>query len=90
MEWVTDKLPPIDPAKAKEVEIEEKDERNITIANMAKARTYERMSVLFAFALCLLGVLGYLPHVSFFTFLGVFLISQLYFIYQLWMLHKTM
>lgn len=76
--------------KTKEIEIEENDERNIAIANAAKATGFDVMISLFSIIIIALALLGYLTKVVFFAFFGVFLITQISFVVRLWYLHKKM
>lgn len=74
----------------KEVEIEQKDERNIAIARLAGATAFQVMSVLFATALCVLVFTGYMNEVSCFTLIGVYLVSQVFYAVQLFRLQRKM
>lgn len=76
--------------KTKEMEIEEKDERNIMLSNAAKADAYEVMTLLFALTLTGLAIFGYLTTAIFFIFFSVFIIAQGTFVARLWYLHKKM
>lgn len=76
--------------KSKEIEIEKNDERNITIANAAKATGFDVMLSLLSIAIIALALLGYLTKVVFFTFFGVFFIAQISFVIRVWYLHKKM
>lgn len=75
--------------KTKEMEIAEKDERNVMLANEAKALAYEVMTVLFALVLTAMGLIGALTASAFFAFFAVFVIAQLTFIARLWYLQKN-
>ena len=67
----------------KELEIEQQDERNIALANAAKARAYELMLWLYAITILLLRALDRLSIGAFFSLLGVLAICQVYFIIRL-------
>jgi hypothetical protein len=47
-----------DPAAAKLLEIDRKDERNLTIANRAKAKTYDMMSFMFGALILSIALMG--------------------------------
>lgn len=76
--------------KTKEMEIEEKDERNITIANAAMASAFKIMCPVLAIAIFALIFTGYMNEVSCFTIIGVLAIGQIVFLYRLWYLNKKM
>lgn len=76
--------------KTKEMEIEEKDERNITLGNAAMAFGFKVMSVMLAFAIFMLIFTGYFNIVTCFTILGAYLIGQIAFVLRLWYLHKIL
>jgi hypothetical protein len=46
------------PAAAKQLEIDKKDERNLTIANRAKAKTYDMMSFMFGALILSIALMG--------------------------------
>lgn len=75
--------------KTEEMKIEEQDERNCMLANMAKASAYEVMTVLFSVLLLSLSLLGYLSETVFFCFAGMLVVVQLVFVLRLWYLQKT-
>ena len=50
----------------KQLKIEEKDERNIALANAAKARAYELMMWLYAISISLLGLFNIISVLAFF------------------------
>lgn len=75
--------------KTRQQEIEERDERNISNANAAKATAYEVGTVLFAVALLALSRLGYLGTVAFLTLAAVFVGVQIIFVARLWYLERT-
>lgn len=76
--------------KTKEMIIEESDERNVAIANTAKATGFDVMTSLFSAVILVMALLGYLTKVVLFTFFIVFLISQISFVTRLWYLQKKM
>lgn len=76
--------------KTKEMEIEEKDERNIAISNAAMASGFKVMSISIALSIFALIFTGYLTEVSCFTMIGAYAIGQAAFIVRLWMLNKIM
>ena len=75
--------------KTKAMEIEEKDERNVRIANEAKALAYEVMTVLLSLVLAFMALTGYLTAAVFFVFFAVFAITQITFVTRLWYLQKN-
>lgn len=76
--------------KTKEMEIEEKDERNIALGNAAMASGFKVLSVSIAMSLAALIFSGYMTVVPCFTIIGAFAIGQIAFILKLWRLNKTM
>lgn len=74
----------------KQLKIEEKDERNIALANAAKARAYETMMWLYAISISLLALFNIISVFAFFILLSVFAICQIYFIIRLWKYHKEL
>lgn len=74
----------------KQLKIEEKDERNIALANAAKARAYELMMWLYAISISLLALFNIISVLAFFILLSVFAICQIYFIIRLWKYHKEL
>ncbi len=76
--------------KTKEMEIEEKDERNIVIANAAMAIGFKVMSVSIAVVLCILVFCGYMTEITCFSLIGAYLVGQIAFVTKLWYLQKTM
>lgn len=55
----------------KQLKIEEKDERNIALANAAKARAYELMMWLYAISISLLALFNIISVLAFFILLSV-------------------
>lgn len=51
--------------KTKEQHLKENDERNFTIIQKAKSKTFDLMTTLFSFDLLVLAMLGYMNKVSF-------------------------
>lgn len=76
--------------KTKEIEIEEKDERNIMIANAAMASGFKFMCPALAFVIFALIFTGYMNVVSCFSIIGAFALGQIVFIFRLWYLNKQM
>ena len=76
--------------KTRDVEIEEQDERNITIRNAAMTSGFQVMSVAIAIAIFTLIFTGYLTTVACFTMIGAYMVGQIVFLVRLWVLHKTM
>lgn len=62
--------------KTKEMEIEEKDERNIALGNAAMASGFKVLSVSIAMSLAALIFSGYMTVVPCFTIIGAFAIGQ--------------
>ncbi|MDQ0174598.1 hypothetical protein [Bacillus chungangensis] len=76
--------------KTKEQHIKENDERNITIIQNAKSKTFDLMTILFSFGLLALAMFGYMNKVSFFSLIGLFFICQVYCGFQFLMYTKKM
>lgn len=76
--------------KTKEMEIEENDERNISLSNAAMASGFKVMNVTIAVSIFALIFTGYMTVVPCFTIIGAYAIGQIVFIVRLWYLHKTM
>ncbi len=76
--------------KTKEMEIEEKDERNIALGNAAMASGFKVMSIAVAFSVFALIFTGYMTVVPCFTIIGAYTAGQIVFIFQLWHLNRTM
>ena len=74
----------------KRLEIEQKDERNISLGNAAKARAYELMMWLYSITIVLLAFFDVITLSAFFILLGIFVVCQIYFIFRLWQYHKKM
>lgn len=72
----------------KNITIEKKDERNIWLGHLAKARTYELMMWLYTISITLLAFFHIISLIAFFILLGVFIVCQIYFILRLWLYHK--
>lgn len=72
----------------KQLDIEQRDERNITLGNAAKARAYELMMCLYAITIVVLTFFDVISLSAFFILLGMFVICQIYFIIRLWRYHK--
>lgn len=72
----------------KNITIEKKDERNIWLDHLAKARAYELMMWLYTISITLLAFFHIISLIAFFILLGVFIICQIYFILRLWLYHK--
>ena len=76
--------------KSKEMEIEEKDERNVMLGNAAMASGFKAMNVAIAVSICGLIFTGYMTVVPCFTIIGAYTIGQIVFIVRLWYLHETL
>lgn len=76
--------------KTKEMEIEEKDERNIMLSNAAMAYAFKFMCPLMAIAIFALIFMGYLNEVSCFSMIGVLLAGEIVFVYQRYTLEKRL
>ncbi len=76
--------------KSREMEIEEKDERNIALSNAAMASGFQVMSIAIAISIFALIFTGYLTVVPCFTIIGAYFMGQIVFILRLWYLNKTM
>lgn len=76
--------------KTKEMQIEEKDERNIALGNAAMASGFKAMNVAISVSIFALIFTGYMTVVPCFAIIGGFAIGQIVFIVRLWYLHKTM
>ena len=67
----------------KELEIEAKDERNISINRIAKSFAFDIMTVLFSAAITILALIGKISAGIFFIFFGIYVITQIAYIYKL-------
>lgn len=76
--------------KTKEQQIQEKDERMITIYLMSKSKSFDWIAIIFPFSLLALAMFGYMNKVSFFFLAGLYLVSIVYYHYQLLMNNKNM
>lgn len=76
--------------KTREMEIEEKDERNIALSNAAMASGFKVLNISISISLFALIFTGYLTEVPCFVIIGAFTVGQLAFILKLRQLHKTM
>lgn len=65
------------------IKVEQNDERNITLANAAKARAYELMMCLYAVVTVLLAVFQIISVLAFGILLTVFVVCQVYFVIRL-------
>lgn len=74
----------------KELEIEANDERNVSINRIAKSFAFDIMTVLFSATITILALIGKISASVFFVFFGIYLITQIAYIYKLRTLHKTM
>lgn len=72
----------------KNITIEKKDERNIWLDHLAKARAYELMMWLYTISITLLAFFHIISLIAFFILLGVFIVCQIYFILRLWLYYK--
>lgn len=76
--------------KTKEMEIEEKDERNIALSNAAMASGFKAMDVTIAISISALIFTGHMTIIPCFTLIGAYAIGQIVFIVRLWYFNKTM
>lgn len=76
--------------RSREMEIEEKDERNIALSNAAMASGFKVMTFTISIAVFALIFTGYMTVVPCFTIIGAFTVGQFVFIMRLWYLQKTM
>lgn len=74
----------------KELEIEANDERNICINRIAKSFAFDIMTILFSIAITLLALMGKISTSVFFIFFGIYVISQITYIYKLRSLNNKM
>lgn len=77
------------PHLAKKVEIDAKDERNIAIANMAKAKVFDFVLVIFSLLIMFLALMD-VGKLVIFVFLGAYFLIVISFIYLLSKYHKKM
>lgn len=71
--------------KTKEMEIEENDERNISLSNAAMASGFKVMNVTIAVSIFALIFTGYMTVVPCFTIIGAYAIGQIVFIVRLFL-----
>lgn len=76
--------------KSRQEEIEERDERNVTISRSAMASAYQVTSIAVTVALFALIFTGYMNEVSCLVIIAALLVGQLTFPIRLWYLQKTM
>lgn len=76
--------------KSIEMEIEERDERNIAIRNTAMANGFKAMSVTISITVFGLIFTGYMTVVPCFTIIGAYAAGQIVFLFSLRRLNKTM
>lgn len=69
--------------KTKLQQIEEKDERLVTINLIAKSKSFNLISIMFPFCLLTLAMFGYMNKISFFVLAGLYLTSIIYYQYHL-------
>lgn len=74
----------------REFEIEANDERNVTINRIAKAFAFDIMTVLFSAAITILALAGRISVGIFFIFFGIYMVTQLAYIYKLRILQDKM
>lgn len=70
-----------DPALAKQIEVDTKDERNVMIGNMAKAKAYDMMLYVFAALLIAFALMG-ASYTIIIPFVIAYLFVQGYGVYQ--------
>ena len=76
--------------KTKEIEIEERDERNVAISNAAMAAGFKVMSMAVALCIAALIFTGYMTVVPGFILIGAYFLGQAAFIFTLVKLERTM
>lgn len=74
----------------RELEIEAKDERNVSINRIAKSFAFDIMTVLFSAAITILGLTGKISAGIFFIFFGIYMTAQIAYIYKLRTLQDKM
>lgn len=57
-EWIARKAAQADPSLARQIEIEQKDERNIMIGNMAKAKAFDMMTYVFGMVMVSFAIMN--------------------------------
>lgn len=78
-----------DPELAREMEIEARDERNVAIANRAKARALDRMYYIFGALLVALPLMG-VEAAAVLLLVAAYLFVVASMVYYLWRYHKEM
>ncbi|QKS73059.1 hypothetical protein FLK61_41450 [Paenalkalicoccus suaedae] len=76
-------------SKSEKQRIEEEDERNVMINNMAKSKAFDLMIITFPIFLLTLTVMGYMSSVAFFSFVMLFLVYFFYSTYRLFILKSS-
>lgn len=74
----------------KELEIEAKDERNVCINRAAKSFAFDIMTILFSVTITLLALIGQISTIVFFIFFGIYVVTQIAYIYKLKVLNDKM
>ena len=74
----------------KELEIEANDERNVCINRIAKSFAFDIMTILFSITITLPALIGKISTSVFFIFFGIYVISQVAYIYKLRSLNNKM
>lgn len=74
----------------KELEIEAKDERNVCINRAAKSFAFDIMTILFSVTITLLALIGKISTTVFFIFFGIYVVTQIAYIYKLKTLNDKM
>lgn len=57
-EWIARKAAQADPSLARQIEIEQKDERNMMIGNMAKAKAFDMMTYVFGMVMVSFAIMN--------------------------------
>lgn len=76
--------------KTKEMEIEEKDERNVALNNAAMAVGFKTLNVTIGVSIFALIFTGYMTVVPCLTIIIAYTIGQIVYVARLWYLNKTM
>ncbi|MDA1477600.1 hypothetical protein [Bacillus changyiensis] len=76
--------------KTREQQIEEKDERVVFINQNSKSKAFDLLITILPLALLTLVMFGYMNKVSFFSLIGLYFISIVYYYYSIWKNKKIM
>ena len=77
-------------SKSAKQKIDEEDERNIKISNMAKSKVFNLIFISLPVLLITLAAFGFMTKVTFFSLTILYLVYFFYFIYQLQFFKKQM